>query len=273
MRSGRGPLSRCPPGRGDSVDAALATRHLEPALAVLSTWPEPTTPHDLERTDVDLPDDLRVAVAMVDAMRAVGAIMALDGSGDRPQRRDRAGLCRRSGGALRGPRQRLGLGVGLPHARRALAGSAQRLRGPIARRPPRASPSPSRLRTASVKSPSAMGTEARPCLRSPVRTRPSGALRWRRESRRRSRRWPAGSRTPPRSRSRWTGTTASAWASSWRALDARSEFLWPPVGADVGQRVIGVTVMVKARTEKAAQEIATLALLDELEKLGMIGDY
>ena len=59
------------------MDAALATRHLEPALAVLSTWPEPTTPHDLERTDVDLPDDLRVAVAMVDAMRAVGAIMAL----------------------------------------------------------------------------------------------------------------------------------------------------------------------------------------------------
>ena len=56
------------------------------------------------------------------------------------------------------------------------------------------------------------------------------------------------------------------------ALDARSEFLWPPVGADLGQRVIGVTVMVKARTEKAAQEIATLALLDEMEKLGLIGD-
>jgi hypothetical protein len=56
------------------------------------------------------------------------------------------------------------------------------------------------------------------------------------------------------------------------ALDARPEFLWPPVGADVGERVIGVTVMVKARTEKAAQEMATRALLDELEKLGLIGD-
>ena len=57
------------------------------------------------------------------------------------------------------------------------------------------------------------------------------------------------------------------------ALDARPEFLWPPVSAEVGRRVIGVTVMVKARTEKAAQEIATRALLDEMEKLGMIGDY
>jgi uncharacterized protein YciI len=56
------------------------------------------------------------------------------------------------------------------------------------------------------------------------------------------------------------------------ALDARPEFLGPPVGADGGQRVIGVTVMVKARTEEAAQEIATLALIDEMEKLGLIGD-
>ena len=56
------------------------------------------------------------------------------------------------------------------------------------------------------------------------------------------------------------------------ALDARPEFLWPPVSADVGQHVIGVTVTVKARTEKAAQEIATRALLDEMEKLGLIGD-
>ena len=56
------------------------------------------------------------------------------------------------------------------------------------------------------------------------------------------------------------------------ALDGRPEFLWPPVSADVGERVIGVTVMVKARTEKAAQEIATRALLDEMEKLGLIGD-
>ena len=56
------------------------------------------------------------------------------------------------------------------------------------------------------------------------------------------------------------------------ALDARPEFLWPPVRADVGQRVISVTVMVKARTEKAAQEIATMALIDEMEKLGLVGD-
>jgi hypothetical protein len=56
------------------------------------------------------------------------------------------------------------------------------------------------------------------------------------------------------------------------ALDARSEFLWPPVGADLGQRVIGVTVTVRARTEKAAQEIATRVLLDEMEKLGLVGD-
>ncbi len=42
--------------------------------------------------------------------------------------------------------------------------------------------------------------------------------------------------------------------------------------ADVGERVIGVTVMVKARTDKRAQEIATRALIDEIEKLGLIGD-
>jgi hypothetical protein len=56
------------------------------------------------------------------------------------------------------------------------------------------------------------------------------------------------------------------------ALDARPEFLWPPVGANLGPRVIAVTVMVKARTEKRAQEIATVALLDEMQKLGMVGD-
>ena len=56
------------------------------------------------------------------------------------------------------------------------------------------------------------------------------------------------------------------------ALDARSEFLWPPVSADVGERVISVTVMVKARTERAAQEIATMALIDEMQKVGLIGD-
>ena len=59
------------------VDAALATRHLEPALAILSTWPKPPSSHNPHRPDADLPDDLRVALAMIDAMRAVGAIMAL----------------------------------------------------------------------------------------------------------------------------------------------------------------------------------------------------
>jgi phosphate starvation-inducible protein PhoH len=57
-----------------------------------------------------------------------------------------------------------------------------------------------------------------------------------------------------------------------KALDAHPELLGPAVGADVRQRVMGVTVTVEARTEKAAQEIATLALLDEMQRLGMIGD-
>ena len=56
------------------------------------------------------------------------------------------------------------------------------------------------------------------------------------------------------------------------ALDARPKSVGLLEGADLGRRVIGVTVMVKARTEKAAQEIATRALLDEMEKLGLIGD-
>ena len=56
------------------------------------------------------------------------------------------------------------------------------------------------------------------------------------------------------------------------ALDARPEFLWPPVGADVGQRVIGVTVTVYAKNEDAAQEIATRALLDEMRALDLVGD-
>jgi hypothetical protein len=55
------------------------------------------------------------------------------------------------------------------------------------------------------------------------------------------------------------------------ALDTRPEFLGPPVGANLGERVIGVTVMVKARTEKAAQQIATVTLLDEMQKLGLVG--
>jgi hypothetical protein len=56
------------------------------------------------------------------------------------------------------------------------------------------------------------------------------------------------------------------------ALDARPEFLGPPVGVEVGPRVIAVTVMVRARTERAAQEIATVALLDEMRALGLVGD-
>ena len=56
------------------------------------------------------------------------------------------------------------------------------------------------------------------------------------------------------------------------ALDARREFLGPPMGADVGRRVFGVTVVVKARTEGAAQQIATVTILDEMQKLGLVGD-
>lgn len=56
------------------------------------------------------------------------------------------------------------------------------------------------------------------------------------------------------------------------ALDARPEFLGPAVGADVRQRVIGVTVTVEAESEEAAQEIATRALLDAMKRLGLVGD-
>jgi hypothetical protein len=56
------------------------------------------------------------------------------------------------------------------------------------------------------------------------------------------------------------------------ALDARPELLGPAVGADARQRVIGVTVTVEAKSEEAAQEIATLALLDAMQKLGLLGE-
>jgi hypothetical protein len=56
------------------------------------------------------------------------------------------------------------------------------------------------------------------------------------------------------------------------AVDARPEVLGPPAGVEVGRRVIGVTVMVKAKSERAAQQIATTALLEEMAKLGLIGD-
>jgi hypothetical protein len=54
------------------------------------------------------------------------------------------------------------------------------------------------------------------------------------------------------------------------ALDARPESLGLLVGAHVRRRVIGVTLTVKARTEKAAQKIATVALIDEMGKLGLV---
>jgi hypothetical protein len=53
-------------------------------------------------------------------------------------------------------------------------------------------------------------------------------------------------------------------------LGARLEFPGPAVGAEANRRVVGVTVTVKARTEKAAQEIVTVAVLDEMELLGLV---
>jgi hypothetical protein len=53
-------------------------------------------------------------------------------------------------------------------------------------------------------------------------------------------------------------------------LRARLEFLEPPVGVESAQRVIGVTVTVKATTEQAAREIATRVLLEEMEGLGLL---
>ena len=55
------------------------------------------------------------------------------------------------------------------------------------------------------------------------------------------------------------------------ALDARPEFLWPPVGADVGQRAIGVTVTVKARTEGGPGDRHP-GTRRRMEKLGLLGD-
>jgi hypothetical protein len=54
------------------------------------------------------------------------------------------------------------------------------------------------------------------------------------------------------------------------AMSAHLEVLGSPVGAELAQRVIGVTVTVKATTEKAAREIATRVLLDEMEGLGLL---
>jgi hypothetical protein len=54
------------------------------------------------------------------------------------------------------------------------------------------------------------------------------------------------------------------------AMDERSDLLGRAVGAIVRRCVIGVTVTVKAKSEKAAQEVATLALLDEMKELGLV---
>jgi hypothetical protein len=53
------------------------------------------------------------------------------------------------------------------------------------------------------------------------------------------------------------------------ALDARSESVGFLEGAHVRRRVIGVTLRVKAKTQQAAQKIATAALIDEMARLGL----
>jgi hypothetical protein len=54
------------------------------------------------------------------------------------------------------------------------------------------------------------------------------------------------------------------------AMTAQLEHVGPPVGAQLAQRVIGVTVTVKATTERAAREFATRELLEEMEGLGLV---
>jgi hypothetical protein len=54
------------------------------------------------------------------------------------------------------------------------------------------------------------------------------------------------------------------------ALEARPEFLQVPVGAHVRRHVIGMTLTVGAATEKAAEEIATRVLIDEMDRLGLV---
>ena len=54
------------------------------------------------------------------------------------------------------------------------------------------------------------------------------------------------------------------------ALDACPESAGAPVGCHVRRRVIGVTLTVRAASEKAAQEIATRLLIDEMVKLGLV---
>ena len=54
------------------------------------------------------------------------------------------------------------------------------------------------------------------------------------------------------------------------AMDARPDLSGRAVGAEVRMCVIGVTVTVKAKTEKVAQEVATIALIDEMKGLGLV---
>jgi hypothetical protein len=54
------------------------------------------------------------------------------------------------------------------------------------------------------------------------------------------------------------------------AMDARPDLFGRAVGAEVRMSIIGVTVKVKAKTEKVAQEMATIALIDEMKALGLV---
>ena len=54
------------------------------------------------------------------------------------------------------------------------------------------------------------------------------------------------------------------------AMDARPDLFGRAVGARVRMSVIGVTVTVRAKTEKVAQETATIALIDEMKALGLV---
>jgi hypothetical protein len=54
------------------------------------------------------------------------------------------------------------------------------------------------------------------------------------------------------------------------ALDGCPESVGPPVGGHVRRRVIGVTLTLRAASQKAAQEIATRLLIDEMVKLGLV---
>jgi hypothetical protein len=54
------------------------------------------------------------------------------------------------------------------------------------------------------------------------------------------------------------------------AMDARPDLFGRAVGARVRMSVIGVTVTVRAKNEKVAQETATIALIDEMKALGLV---